>query len=105
MELIAVTTTVGSAEQARYLARELVQRRLAACAQLSAIESVYVWQGQLQHEGEQRIVFKTTRAAWPALQTALAELHPYALPQIVATPLAPVSEAYARWVGEQVDSG
>ena len=105
MDLIAVTTTVSDAEQARRLAREVVQRRLAACAQISQIESCYVWQGQMQHEPERRIVFKTTRAAWPALHAALAELHPYELPQIVATPLEPVSEDYARWVAGQVDGG
>jgi len=102
MSLIAVTTTIGDAEQAQRLAREVVQRRLAACAQLSAIESIYVWQGQLQHEGERRIVFKTTVEAWPALLEALRELHPYELPQIVATALQPVCEEYARWVREQV---
>ena len=40
MNLIAVITTIGSVEDARKLATALVERRLAACAQISQIESV-----------------------------------------------------------------
>ena len=64
-------TTAGSAVQARELARFAVQARLAACAQISVIESVYRWQGQVQQEAEWRVLFKTTARAWPALQAAL----------------------------------
>ena len=98
--LLVVTTTVGSAEDAHRLARAMVERRLAACAQLSSIESYYHWQGAVQHEPEVRIVFKSTEAAWPALRTALVELHPYELPAIHAVRPAAVHEPYARWVAE-----
>ena len=59
-------TTVGSAAQARELAQAAVQARLAACAQISAIESVYRWQGEVLQEAEWRVLFKTTARAWPA---------------------------------------
>lgn len=80
-------TTVGSAAQARELAQAAVQARLAACAQISAIESVYRWQGEVLQEAEWRVLFKTTARAWPALQAALAQWHPYELPAIVGWPL------------------
>ena len=41
MKPIAVVTTVASRADAERLARLLVERRLAACAQITAIESVY----------------------------------------------------------------
>lgn len=103
MKLLAVLTTVGDREQAQRLAHELVQRRLAACAQISAIDSVYCWQGELRQDSEQRVLFKTTAAAYPELEAALRELHPYELPQIVAFALSPVFEPYARWVAGQTD--
>ena len=56
-------TTVGSAAQARELAQAVVQARLAACAQISAIESVYRWQGEVLQEAEWRVLFKTTARA------------------------------------------
>ena len=93
-------TTVGSAAQARELAQAAVQARLAACAQISAIESVYRWQGEVLQEAEWRVLFKTTARAWPALQAALAQGHPYELPAIVGWPLAAALPAFAQWVQE-----
>lgn len=94
-------TTVGSAAQARELAQAAVQARLAACAQISAIESVYRWQGEVLQEAEWRVLFKTTARAWPALQAALAQWHPYELPAIAGWPLDAVLPAFAQWVQEE----
>ena len=63
-----VVTTVGTADAARALARDMVERRLAACAQITAIESIYRWQGAVEHEPEFRLLLKTRAALVPALQ-------------------------------------
>jgi periplasmic divalent cation tolerance protein len=84
VNLIAVITTVGSVEDARKLATALVERRLAACAQISQIESVYRWKGAIQHEPEFRVLFKTTAARYQDVEEAIRALHPYELPAIHA---------------------
>ena len=38
-----VVTTVGTREDAQRLARAAIEQRLAACAQIEAIDSVYRW--------------------------------------------------------------
>lgn len=103
MSLIAIVTTVRHADDARRIARDLVQRRLVACAQIEAIESVFHWQGALCQEGEFRLLLKTTASHYDAVETALRELHPYELPAIHAVALEPVFEPYARWVSESVN--
>ena len=65
--LVALVTTVGSADDARRLAGAAIAQRLAACVQIEAIESVYRWQGAVQHDAEWRLWFKTTVAALPLL--------------------------------------
>lgn len=45
MTAIAVVTTVASRKEARALAHALVEARLAACAQISRIDSVYAKSG------------------------------------------------------------
>lgn len=102
--LMAVVTTVGTPEQARELARKMVQERLAACAQISEMESVYEWKGRLEQEREWRIVFKTTANASTALQKALAEAHPYEVPAILTLQVDEANAAYALWVGQQTQS-
>ena len=102
MDVIAVFTTVGDREAARRLARLAVQQRLAACVQISAIDSVYRWQGKVHEEPEFRVLFKTTAAGCDALEALLRAEHPYTLPAIHATALRRVHPPYAQWVADEV---
>ena len=92
VNLIAVITTVGSVEDARKLATALVERRLAACAQISQIESVY--------RPEFRVLFKTTAARYQDVEEAIRALHPYELPAIHAFAMEHVYAPYGAWVEE-----
>jgi len=95
---IAVITTVGNQAQARSMARAMVERKLAACAQISEIESFYAWDGTVQNETEFRVLFKTTEACYPAIENAIRECHSYALPAIHAVALERVHAPYAEWI-------
>lgn len=98
MDLIALYTTVATEEEARRLARVLVERKLAACAQISEIESFYAWKGAVQNEREWRLLFKTTASRYEAVEQALRELHGYELPAVFAVPVVHVFAPYAAWV-------
>jgi periplasmic divalent cation tolerance protein len=97
-----VETTVATQEQARGLARRVVEHRLAACAQIEPIESVYRWHDELVVELEYRIVLKTTAGRYPALEAALHAHHPYELSQIVAIQATAAEAGYANWVDASV---
>lgn len=101
---IAVITTIGSMDDARKLAAEIVDRRLAACANVYAIESFFHWEGAVQNEPEVRIIFKTTAEKYAAIEQAIVELHPYDLPGVYAIELAKVYPPYADWVVENTRS-
>ncbi|MEJ8825998.1 divalent-cation tolerance protein CutA [Variovorax humicola] len=98
MKHIAVVTTVGSRAEAQAMARALVERKLAACAQISEIESFYAWDGAVQHEGEFRVLFKTTSERYAAVESAIRELHSYELPAIHAIALEHIYAPYAEWI-------
>jgi periplasmic divalent cation tolerance protein len=98
MDCVAVITTVGSRDQARAIARTLVERGLVACAQISEIESLYRWDGALQDEPEWRLLLKTVAARYDAVEAAIRALHPYALPAIYALPVERAFAPYAEWV-------
>jgi periplasmic divalent cation tolerance protein len=101
MKLIAIFTTAGSADEARRTARTVVERRLAACAQISEIESFYRWQGAVQNDKEYRVLFKTTDVQYPQVQGAIRELHSYELPAIWSMPLEQTYGPYAEWVAAE----
>ena len=102
-DAIVVFMTSGSAEEARRMASELVERRLAACVQiLPEIESVYRWNGEVQRDREILILAKTTTAQFDDLEKAVREIHSYDTPEIVAVPMSQVSEPYRAWLVENV---
>lgn len=96
-----VTTTVGSPADAERLAQGAVQAQLAACVQVEAITSHYVWDGQMECGAEWRLVCKTLPASAGALAAWLHAAHPYDVPQLLLR-TEHADPAYAAWVAEQV---
>jgi periplasmic divalent cation tolerance protein len=102
MKYIAIFTTVDSLPHAQFMARSLVERKLAACAQISENQSFYTWNDTLHDEKEFRILFKSTSDTYPAAEAAILELHTYALPAIHAVALERVYPPYAAWMERKV---
>ena len=100
MNTIAVMTTIDSPQRARAIATALVERKLAACVQISTIESVYSWQGAVQNETEYRVMAKTLADRYADVEAAIRELHSYDLPAIYALEVAEAFAPYAHWVAE-----
>lgn len=82
------------------MAEALVDRKLAACAQVTETESFYCWDGSVRNEPEWRILFKTTSKQYAAVEVAIRELHSYELPAIHAVAIEHVFSPYGKWVGE-----
>jgi periplasmic divalent cation tolerance protein len=100
-----VLTTAGSPEEARKIARELVERRLAACVNISSpVESVYRWKGDVETAQEYQLCIKTTEAAFPRLRQALVELHSYDVPECILISIEDGSPKYLEWIAESVES-
>jgi periplasmic divalent cation tolerance protein len=97
-----VLTTTATREDAGKIARALVERRLAACVNLVAIESVYRWKDAVESAEEWLLVIKTTAAAYDHVHAAIKELHTYDLPECVLLPIESGSEEYLAWIGESV---
>lgn len=98
-----VVTTVGTREDALRLARAAVEQRLAACAQIEPIDSVYRWQGAVHEDVELRLLFKTAPARVDALLELLRSLHPYELPALHALAVDKADDAYAAWVAQSCE--
>jgi len=101
-----VLSTAGSEEEASRLARALVERRVAACVSIvPGVRSIYRWSGAIHDASEWLLVIKTRRDRFPALATALRELHAYEQPEIVLLDIADGDAAYLRWIDDGVSNG
>jgi periplasmic divalent cation tolerance protein len=100
---IVVLSTCGSPEEAEKIARELVSQRLAACVSIvPGVRSLYQWKGAVEDSQETLLLIKSTRELFPRLQSELARLHSYEVPEIVALPVVDGSERYLAWIDTEL---
>jgi periplasmic divalent cation tolerance protein len=98
-----VLSTAGSEEEARKIARYLVERQLAACVNIiPQIESLYRWQGRIESSQEWLLLIKTSADQFPAVRDAIRELHSYELPECIAFSIEDGSSEYLEWLGESL---
>lgn len=100
-----VFTTTGSAEEARTIARTLVDQHLAACVNIvPQIESIYRWEGKVESAQECLLLIKTTAACFPAVREAIHAGHSYELPECICLPVEQGSEGYLKWIEAGVEA-
>ncbi|HZQ62108.1 MAG TPA: divalent-cation tolerance protein CutA [Casimicrobiaceae bacterium] len=98
-EPILVLTQMPDQDEARALARSLVESRLAACVNVGApVESLYHWRGQIETATEVPVMIKTQRDRYRELEAAIRARHPYELPEIIAVPVSDGLPAYLQWI-------
>ncbi|HHI93961.1 MAG TPA: divalent-cation tolerance protein CutA [Gammaproteobacteria bacterium] len=87
---------------AQNIANQLVDRAMAACVSiLPGLTSIYQWQGKRETAQEHLLLIKTTDIAYPALEQAVTELHPYELPEVIAVPITQGLNGYLQWIEQQ----
>lgn len=102
MENLLVLTNCPDEEVANAIALAVVEEKLAACVNiLPRVQSVYRWQGTVESASEIPLLIKTTAAAYPALELRIAELHRYAVPEIIALPITHGLPAYLNWLAAE----
>jgi periplasmic divalent cation tolerance protein len=103
-QFIQVTTTTPDKETALKIAQKLVTDKLVACAQVlsSPITSIYHWENNIEQSEEYVCILKTTQQFYPAVQSAIIELHPYEVPEIIATELVAGLPQYFNWISESL---
>jgi periplasmic divalent cation tolerance protein len=98
-DYLQVVTTTETKDDAARIAAALVERRLAACVQLTGpITSTYRWEGKIQSAEEWLCVAKTRRDLYGLVEGTIRDLHPYKVPEIAATAVVAGSRAYLDWL-------
>lgn len=93
-------------EQAKEIARDLLELRLVACANIfPAHESLYWWTDKIQSATETAVIFKTTSEHYPRLENAIKERHSYECPCIVAMPIEKGSLPFLDWIEKETSGG
>jgi periplasmic divalent cation tolerance protein len=98
---IVVMVAVPSEKDGQIIARDLVEKRLAACVQALSMSSTYRWEGEIESASEFLLLIKTRAGLVSAIEAAVIALHPYDVPEIIAVPTEAVFGPYRDWLMAQ----
>lgn len=100
-DLVAIFITCASRKEAGAIARSLVNKRLAACANIaSGLESIFRWKGKVEKAAEVLMIAKAPAKNFKAVEREVRRMHSYEVPEIIAVPVACGSGEYLKWVKE-----
>jgi periplasmic divalent cation tolerance protein len=99
-----VFSTAPTREEAQEIARELVERKVAACVNvMGPITSTYWWQGKVDISEEWLLLIKTEASQFEAVRDGIKELHSYEVPECVAVEITEGSPEYLKWIADSLD--
>jgi len=98
-----VLVTCASIAEARSIGRSVVEKKLAACANIvPRVESIYRWKGKVERAQEVLVVMKTTAKRLSELEREVKRAHSYEVPEFIVLPVVAGSREYLQWLGESV---
>ncbi|MHB1133435.1 MAG: divalent-cation tolerance protein CutA [Chloroflexota bacterium] len=96
--MILVWIVCRDREEARRIARLLLEKRLAAGANLFPIESFYWWQGQIVEGNEHVLLAKTRAECFETIKATVKSVHSYEVPAIMRLPVTKANASYLAWI-------
>jgi periplasmic divalent cation tolerance protein len=94
-----ILCTCADRQQAERIAHRLVELQLAACVNIfPGVQSIYRWQGAVESAAESLILIKTNARLSNEVQSTIAGLHSYEVPEFLVLPVSGGSESYLAWL-------
>src|SRR5260370_3269771 len=99
-----VLVTCASMGEARRIGRSVVEKKLAACANIlrGGVESVYRWKGKVERAREVLVMMKTTARRLKELEREVKRMHSYDVPEFIVLPIIEGSREYLGRVYQSV---
>ena len=98
---LIVLTTEKNMTKASSLAKEILNRKMAACVNFIEVSSNFFWGGELQQIEEVQLLIKTTHEYKQILVETIKNLHSYQEPEFLCWK-ANASHSYGGWIDQVV---
>ena len=103
MDVRLIYMTAGNKEEARNVGKALVESKLAACVNIiDGMNSMYMWDGELQDDREVVLIAKTTENRVEDLIDKVKSIHSYDCPCILSIPVEAGNPDFMNWISEEV---
>ncbi|MDP6688908.1 MAG: divalent-cation tolerance protein CutA [Alphaproteobacteria bacterium] len=103
-DLVLLYVTCADQDEAKTIARALVDERLVACANiLGPMTSVYRWEGAVAEDEEVAMILKTRGEMTEPVTARIKALHSYDLPCVIGLPIRGGNPEFLTWLHGEVD--
>lgn len=99
--MILVYITNPTKEEAKKIAKHLIQEKLIACANVFPIESFYRWEGKMTDEPEFVLLGKTREDNYDKIVNEIEKIHSYDVSCILKLPME-ANEKYKDWLEKEL---
>ncbi len=96
-----ILSTCGTRSEAEKIARDLVNRRLAACVNVMPVSSYYRWKGRINAGREYLIIAKSRSENFARLKSRVLALHTYELPELLSLKVDNGYGKYLNWIDNE----
>ena len=95
---IIITTTSDSKETLNAISKEIFNKNLSPCIQLSEnIYSQYSWKNKIEYDKEYKIDIKTHSNFEKDIVSVIEEIHNYDVPEIISYNINLLNTEYEKW--------
>ena len=102
-EISIIFVTCPSVEEARTIAKALIDERLAACVSIiPEIISIYHWEGVVQEYSESLLKVKTKSSYFEKVSNKVKKMHSAVLPEIVEVKITQATNEYKMWLHDEI---
>ncbi|MEP6793973.1 MAG: divalent-cation tolerance protein CutA [Saprospiraceae bacterium] len=101
MRILLFYIPAASNTEALSLGKKAIEQRIAACANIFPIQSIFPWDGTTQSENEFVLMLKTLPSLKDKVTEFISSQHSYEVPCILSWHVE-VNESYGMWIMENV---
>ncbi|MBN3037573.1 MAG: divalent-cation tolerance protein CutA [Candidatus Diapherotrites archaeon] len=101
MDFVVVLVTCSTLKEARMIAKYAVEKKLAACVNITKCDSIFSWKDEINETAEYVLFMKTRAERLQELEKEVKRLHSYDVPEFIALPIIHCSKDYLGWVTTQ----
>lgn len=96
---VQIQWTCKNLEEARMVTRALLEQKLIACANfIPNVESYYAWEGEMEQEGEVKVIFKTRREHFDKICAHIKQHGSYEVPEVSLILIEAANSDYVNWL-------
>jgi periplasmic divalent cation tolerance protein len=103
-EHVIVLVTASGDEEAKKIAKRLLDEKKAACVNIiNGVSSLFTWQGRQEEEQESLLIIKSGASLLPEIVETVKRVHSYDVPEIIALPVLGGNEDYFKWIDSGIE--